>query len=406
AQAARFRRLGWRARTAPRGLQGSKPGEGANMTKRAAVCLSLLLAGSAVVGAGRARAAGEASAAEAWKLDSETFEGLRARALGPGVMSGRISCIDGVSGDRNTLWVGSAGGGVWLSRDNGTTWRPVFDGYAMSIGAIRVAAKDPKIVWVGTGESWARNSVGYGDGVYVTRDGGDSWAHVGLEKTERIARILVHPEHPDTVLVAATGALFNDSPERGVYRPTDGGKTWTRTLYVDARTGAADLAADPQNPDVVYASMWSVRRQAWTFSSGGPGSGLYKSTDGGRTWRKLTKGLPEGDLGRIAIAVSPARANRVYVVVEAKKTALYVSDDSGARWTKGNDRSQDVTWRPFYFANIVADPKVFDRVYKGGLNLSTSDDGGKTFTVVGSRGQGLRGGGTVYHSDLHAVWID
>src|SRR5262249_16787948 len=305
----------------------------------------------------------------------------------------------------NTLWVGTAGGGVWRSRDNGTTWSPVFDQYAMSIGAIRAAPSNPKIVWVGAGETWARNSVGYGDGVYKTTDGGDSWTKMGLEKTERIARIAIQPQHPDTVLVAATGPLFNDSPERGVYRTTDGGRTWTKTLYVDARSGAADLAMDPQNPDIVYASMWTVRRQAWTFASGGPGSGLYKSTDGGKTWRKLTKGLPEGDLGRIGIAVSPARANRIYAIVESKKTALYVSDDCGESWTKGNDTSQDVTWRPFYFANIVADPKVHDRVYKGGLNLSTSDDGGKTFTVVGSRG-GQGGGGTVYHSDLHAGWID
>ena len=340
-----------------------------------------------------------------WKLDAETFQGLRARALGPGIMSGRIACIDGVSGDRNTLWVGSAGGGVWLSKNNGTTWAPVFDGYAQSIGAIRVAPSNPKIVWVGTGETWARNSVGYGDGVYKTTDGGDSWTKMGLEKTERIARILIHPTHPETVLVAATGPLFNDSPERGVYRTTDGGKTWTKTLYVDARSGAADLAMDPTDPNVVYASMWSVRRQAWTFTSGGPGSGLYKSTDGGQTWRKLTKGLPEGDLGRIGISVSPARARRVYALVEAKHTALYISDDSGETWKKGNDTSQDVTWRPFYFANVVADPKHADRVYKGGLNLSASEDGGITFAGV-SGGGGIRGGGAPYHSDLHAIWID
>ena len=349
--------------------------------------------------------AGSAFAADDWKIDADTFEGLRARALGPGVMSGRIACIDGVSGPRNTLWVGTAGGGVWRSRDNGTTWRPVFDGYAQSIGAIRIAPSDPKTVWVGTGETWARNSVGYGDGVYKTKDDGDSWTRVGLEKTERIARILINPTHPETVLVAALGPLFNDSPERGVYRTTDGGKTWSKTLYVDARSGAADLAMDPQNPEVIYASMWSVRRQAWTFSSGGPGSGLYKSTDGGQTWRKLTKGLPDGDLGRIGISVSPARASRVYAIVEAKKTAFYISDDSGESWKKGNDSSQDVTWRPFYFANVVADPKNFERVYKGGLNLSVSEDGGRTFAGAGGGGPG-GGGGTPYHSDLHAEWID
>ena len=348
-----------------------------------------------------ASAATPASASDSWKLDSDTFEGLRARSLGPGVMGGRISCIDGVSGERNTLWVGTAGGGVWRSKDNGTTWSPVFDKYAMSIGAIRVAARDPKLVWVGSGETWARNSVGYGDGVYKTTDGGDSWTRMGLEKTERIARIVIHPTRPDTVLVAATGPLFADSPERGIYRTTDGGKTWTKTLYVDERTGGADLAMDPQNPDVLYASMWSVRRQAWTFASGGPGSGLYKSVDGGKTWRRLTNGLPAGDLGRIGVAVSPARASRVYAVVEAKKNAFYWSDDGGEHWERGNDSSADVTWRPFYFANVVPDPKLFERVYKGGLNLSASEDGGKTFTGVGG---GF--GGAPYHSDLHAVWVD
>ena len=365
----------------------------------AALCLLVVLAMSPSRPA-HAQAS-PAPAADSWKLDSDTFEGLRARALGPGVMSGRVSCIDGVSGERNTLWVGTAGGGVWRSKDNGTTWSPVFDRYAMSIGAIRVAARDPKLVWVGTGETWARNSVGYGDGVYKTTDGGDSWTSVGLEKTERIARIVIHPTRADTVLVAATGPLFADSEERGVYRTTDGGKTWTKTLYIDARTGAADLAMDPQNPDVIYASMWSVRRQGWTFASGGPGSGLYKSVDCGKTWRRLVNGLPSGDLGRIGVAVSPARASRVYAVVEAKKTAFYWSDDAGEHWEKGNDSNADVTWRPFYFANVTPDPKLFDRVYKGGLNLSASEDGGRTFTRVGGGG-----GGAPYHSDLHAVWVD
>ena len=342
-----------------------------------------------------------AHAAEDWKLDSDTFEGLRARHLGPGVMSGRIACIDGVSGERNTLWVGTAGGGVWRSKDNGTTWRSVFDAHTMSIGAIRVAPGDSKIVWVGTGETWARNSVGYGDGVYKTTDGGDSWTRMGLEKTERIARIVVHPTKPDTVVVAALGPLFADSPERGVYRTTDGGKTWEKTLYVDARTGAADLAWDPQNPEVLYATMWTVRRQAWTFASGGPGSGMYKSSDGGKTWRRLENGLPEGDLGRIAIAVSPARSSRVYAVVEAKKTAFYHSDDAGEHWVKGNDSNNDVTWRPFYFAQVVPDPKLFDRVYKGGLTLSVSEDAGVKF--AGAAG-GF--GGAPFHSDVHALWID
>ncbi len=341
------------------------------------------------------RAAGD------YKLDSDTFEGLRARNLGPGVMSGRISCIDGVPGDRITLWVGSAGGGVWLSRDGGTTWKPVFDKYAMSIGAIRVAPSDPKTVWVGTGESWTRNSVGVGDGVYRTTDGGDSWKRMGLEKSERIGRIVVDPKRPDTVLVAAVGPLFAPGGERGVYRTRDGGKTWQRVLYVDENTGAADIAMDPQDPNVLYASMWQVRRRPWTFASGGPGSGFYKSTDGGTTWRKMTNGLPAGELGRVGVSVSPARASRVYAVVESKETAFYRSDDQGEHWTRLNDSNMNVTWRPFYFANVVADPRHIDRVYKGGLNLAVSEDGGKTFGSTAGRLQGAS-----YHSDVHALWID
>ena len=345
-------------------------------------------------------AASTVHAADDFKIDSDTFEGLRARSLGPGVMSGRITCIDGVSGDRNTLWIGSAGGGVWVSKDAGVTFKPVFDKYAMSVGAIRVSTKDPKVVWVGSGETWARNSVGVGDGVYKTIDGGDSWTKMGLEHSERIARIVIHPVHTDTVLVAATGPLFGSGGERGVYRTRDGGKTWERVLFSSDDSGAADICMDPQNPDVMYASLWQVRRQAWTFNSGGPGSGLYKSTDGGTTWRKLSQGLPDGPLGRIAVAVSPARANRVYAAVEAKTTAFYMSDDAGEHWTRMNDANANVTWRPFYFANIVPDPKNFDRVYKGGLNLSVSDDAGKTFSGGGG------GGGASYHSDIHGLWVD
>lgn len=344
-------------------------------------------------------AAGTVRAADDFRIDSDTFEGLRARSLGPGVMSGRVTCIDGVSGDRNTLWVGSAGGGVWLSKDGGVTFKPVFDKHAMSIGAIRVSTKDPKIVWAGSGETWVRNSVGVGDGVYKTIDGGESWTRMGLEQSERIARIVIHPVHPDTVLVAATGPLFGSGGERGVYRTRDGGKTWERVLFSNDDSGAADICMDPQNPDVLYASLWQVRRQAWTFNSGGPGSGLYKSTDGGTTWRKLSQGLPDGPLGRIAVAVSPARANRVYAVVEAKTTAFYMSDDAGEHWVRMNDSNANVTWRPFYFAHVVPDPRNFDRVYKGGLNLSVSDDAGKTFG-----GGGL--GGPSYHSDVHALWVD
>lgn len=338
-----------------------------------------------------------AARAEDVKLDSDALEGLHIRNLGPAAMSGRISAIDGVAGDRLTLWIGTAGGGVWRSRDGGTTFKPMFDKHTQSIGAVRVDPKHPKTVWVGTGESWTRNSVSIGDGVYKSTDDGDSWMRMGLEKTERIARIAVNPQHPDTVYVAATGALWNASPERGVFRTHDGGKTWEKVLFVNDDTGAADLAIDPQNPSIVYAAMWQFRRKPWTFSSGGPGSGLYKSTDGGDHWSRLTNGLPAGDLGRIAIGLAPSRPSRIYALVEAKKTALFRTDDLGEHWTEVNT-SQNVVIRPFYFAHLVVDPSNFDRVYKPGLSLTLSEDGGKTFA-----GSGFGGGP---HSDFHAVWIN
>jgi photosystem II stability/assembly factor-like uncharacterized protein len=357
---------------------------------------------SACVAALACFAFASAAFADDWKFDADMFEGLHARALGPGVTSGRVSCIDAVPGDRITLWVGTAGGGVWVSKDGATTWKSIFDkpGQPQSIGAVKVSPANPKVVWVGTGETWVRNSVGVGAGIYRTTDGGDSWELKGLEKTERIADIVIDPAHPDTVLVAATGALWNDSPDRGVYRTRDGGKTWDKVLYVDARTGAADLAMDPRDPNTLYASMWTFRRHAWDFISGGAGSGLFKSTDGGSTWKKLSGGLPEGALGRIGVAISPAQPNRVFASVEAKTTAFWRSDDGGEHWTRLNDSNMSVTWRPFYFSRVIADPKNADRVYKCGLNLAVSDDAGKTF------GGGGGFGGASYHSDVHAVWID
>jgi len=224
--------------------------------------------------------------------------------------------------DPLTVYVGAAGGGVWRSRDGGVSFAPVFDKYAQSIGAIRVDPSHPKTVWVGTGETWVRNSVSIGDGVYRSTDGGDTWEHLGLEHSERIARIAVSPKDGDVVYVCALGPLWSTGDERGVYKTTDGGKTWTRALFVDDRTGCADLSMDPQDPRVLYAGMWQVRRWPWAFASGGPGSGLYRSTDGGTTWTRLTAGLPAGDLGRIGVAVAPSRPSVVYAVIEAKETAM------------------------------------------------------------------------------------
>jgi photosystem II stability/assembly factor-like uncharacterized protein len=358
--------------------------------------LCLAAAGLALAVAAPAQ---QPAAPQGTEIDSNTFAGLEARAIGPAVMSGRIAGIDGVAGETVTLYVGSASGGVWKSKDFGITFKPVFDKHAQSIGAVQVDPKNPQTLWVGTGESWVRNSVSVGDGVYKSTDGGDNWERMGLPDSERIARIRVSPKDGNTVWVCATGHLWNDNEERGVYKTADGGKTWKRVLYVDARTGCSDIDMDPQEPDILYAGMWEFRRGASYFSSGGPGSGLYKSTDGGETWRKVETGLPKGDKGRIAVAVAPSRPATVYAVVESKNTALYRSDDTGESW-KEMSSSFNIQVRPFYFAHIVVDPNDHNTVYKPGLSLTVSTDGGKTFNS--SFGPG---GGSV-HGDLHALWIN
>jgi photosystem II stability/assembly factor-like uncharacterized protein len=335
------------------------------------------------------------------EIDSATFGGLKARSIGPALMSGRVAAIDAVPEDPLTIYVGAASGGVWKSRDGGLAWKAVFDDHPQSIGAIAIDPSAHDTVWVGTGEAWTRNSVSVGKGVYKTTDGGDSWQAMGLEPTERIVRILVDPTDGDRVFVCATGQLWSANEERGVYRTDDGGENWELVLAVDADTGCSDLAMDPQTPDVLYAGMWQFRRYPDFFESGGPGSGLYKSTDGGDSWNELTNGLPEGTKGRIAVAVAPSRPNRVYSVVEGEdETALYRSDDLGNSWENVNN-SLAVRTRPFYFAYLVVDPDDFNRVYKPGFYLGLSTDGGKSFSSILSGGFG---GGV--HSDHHALWIN
>ncbi|HWP38132.1 MAG TPA: glycosyl hydrolase, partial [Gemmatimonadales bacterium] len=270
------------------------------------------------------------------KVDPEILAGLEARAIGPATMSGRIAALDAIPGPPATIYVGAAGGGVWKSSDGGVTFQSVFDDHVQSIGAIAIDPSNPQTVWVGTGESWVRNSVSVGDGVYKTTDGGDRWTRVGLTDTERIARIVVHPRHGDTVFVCAAGHLWDGNDERGIFKTTDGGKTWKRVLFVNRDTGCSDLALDPQDPRLLYAGMWQFRRRPDFFTSGGPGSGLFKSTDGGETWRPLTRGLPEGEKGRIAVAVAPSRTSVLYAIVEARRTALFRSDDLGESWTEVN----------------------------------------------------------------------
>jgi photosystem II stability/assembly factor-like uncharacterized protein len=334
-------------------------------------------------------------------IDSSTFGGLTARPIGPAIMSGRIAALDATATHPHTVYAGTATGGLWKSTDAGITFKPVFDDHNQSIGAVRIDPSNHDTVWVGTGETWTRNSVSVGDGVYRTDDGGDNWKKMGLEDTERIVKIHVHPSDSDTVYVCATGHLWDANEERGVFKTTDGGENWTKILYVDENTGCSDLAMDPQDPDILYAGMWQFRRYPDFFESGGPGSGLYKSTDGGESWTELRDGLPEGTLGRVAVEVAPSRPSTVYAVVEAKeKTALYRSQDLGATWEERNS-AMNVAMRPFYFALVVVDPKDHDIVYKPGLTLSVSRDGGKAFTSPFGGGFG----GSV-HSDLHALWVN
>jgi photosystem II stability/assembly factor-like uncharacterized protein len=344
-------------------------------------------------------------------FNSATISGVGARNIGSAAMSGRVSATAGTKepSGKITLFVGAASGGVWKSDDGGTRYRPVFDEQAVqSIGAIAIDPKNTKNIWVGTGESWTRNSVSIGNGVYRSTDTGESWTHVGLVKSERVARIAVSPRNSDTVFAAVPGALWSDSPDRGLYRTTDGGKTWSLTLKgQNLSTGCTDVAIDPSNPDIMFACMWDFRRKGWEYRSGGDGpekpsaSGLFRSADGGNTWTEVTpeanKGFPKKPYGRLAIAIAPSNAKRVYCFVESPDSALFVSDDGGATWDK-RDKSNWMVWRPFYFANLIVDPKNPDRVFKTDGALIMSMDAGKSFAVVG----GFQGA----HGDVHDVWID
>jgi len=331
------------------------------------------------------------------KVNSNTFGAIQARHIGPAVMSGRITTIDALDSDPRLVWVGSASGGVWRSRNAGINFKPVFDKHTMSIGAVAITQSHPDTVWVGTGETWPRNSVSVGTGIYRTSDDGATWKNMGLKDSERISKIIIHPDDPNTVFVAVMGHLWGPNEERGVYKTSDGGQNWTRILFVDENTGCSDLDINPRNPDVLYAGMWEFRRNAWHFNSGGPGSGLYKSTDGGETWDKLSKDLPESPLGRISVGVSPVDPNIVYALIESKTSALFRSDDAGDSWKETN-RTMAMAERPFYFSQIYPDPVDSLRVYKPGFDLNVSEDGGESFRISYVEG------GRV-HVDHHAFWI-
>ena len=341
------------------------------------------------------------SAQQAIKFDSATISGLPIRNIGSATMSGRIAAVDAIEKNgRVTVFVGAASGGVWKSINGGTTFRPVFDRQPVqSIGAVAIDQLNPDTVWVGTGESWTRNSVSIGNGIYKSTDGGENWTNMGLRDSEHIAKILIDPRDTNVVLACATGHIWDDNDERGVYKTTDGGKNWKKVLVgANRSTGCGMLARSSQEPNTIFADMWDFQRQGWTFRSGGPGSGLFKSTDGGSTWTELTasnsKGLPEKPYGRIAVAVAPSKPQVVYAMIECKKSALYRSDDGGQSWNK-LDASQYMIWRPFYFGNLIVDPKNENKVFKVDLGLLLSVNGGQSFSFVANA-----------HGDFHDVWIN
>jgi photosystem II stability/assembly factor-like uncharacterized protein len=342
------------------------------------------------------------------KFDSDSFSGLGARNIGSATMSGRVSAVAAIKEDgRLTVYIGAASGGVWKSSNGGTTFKPVFDKEAVqSIGALAIDPQAPKTIWAGTGESWTRNSVSIGNGIYKSTDGGDSWTNMGLPNSERISKIIVDPKDGNTVYACVPGKLWSDSEDRGVYKTTDGGKTWSKILKgPNLSTGCSMISMNPQNPKILFAGMWDFRRKGWTFRSGGEsptaasGSGFFQTADGGATWTELdeksAKGLPAKPWGRIAVTIAPSKPSVVYALIESARSALFRSEDGGKTWEE-RDRSNLMVWRPFYFANLIVDPKNENKVYKPDLSLILSEDGGRSFSSIGNSA----------HGDFHDVWVN
>ena len=324
---------------------------------------------------------------------------LKWRCIGP-PRGGRVVAVAGDPEDRGVFYFGACAGGVWKTVDGGIYWRCVSDGFlgSAAIGALAVAPSDPNVIYVGTGETEIRLDVSYGDGIYKSTDAGRTWSHLGLRESRFVGRIRIHPLDPDLVYVAALGDVFGANDERGVFRSRDGGRTWSKVLYREANTGAVDLAMDPRNPRMLFAAFWQTRRNFWNISSGGPGSGLFRSTDGGDSWTEISRhpGLPTGPLGKLGVAVSPARSGRVWALVEteAEKTGLYRSEDYGESWALISSH-RDLMHRPWYYTHVFADPCHGETVYVANLALWKSTDGGASFTEIQTP-----------HGDNHDLWID
>ncbi|MEM8508471.1 MAG: hypothetical protein AAF717_11605 [Bacteroidota bacterium] len=339
----------------------------------------------------------------AQEFSMDLVQDLTPRNIGPGGMSGRVTAIDVQVSNPDVLYVGTASGGLWKSTSGGIKWEPIFDKeVTASIGAVAIQQSNPSVIWVGTGEGNPRNSLNGGYGVYKSLDGGKNWLSMGLEKTRHIHRIVIDPTDPNTVYVGAIGSPWGEHPERGVFKTTDGGASWEKVLYINEKTGIADLVMDPTNPNKLIAALWEHKRDPWFFKSGGPGSGLHITHDGGKNWKKITdkEGLPEGELGRIGIAIAKNKPNIVYALVEAKKNALYRSEDGGFKWKKVNDKN-DIGNRPFYYSEIYVDPQNENRVYSIFTYVNVSEDGGKNFKQL-MPAYGVANG---VHPDHHAWWI-
>ncbi|WP_179008186.1 WD40/YVTN/BNR-like repeat-containing protein [Winogradskyella forsetii] len=339
----------------------------------------------------------------AQEFSMDLVKNMTPRNIGPGGMSGRVTAIDVVTTDPDIMYVGTASGGLWKSNSGGITWEPIFDKeVTASIGAVEIQQSNPSVIWVGTGEGNPRNSLNGGYGIYKSLDGGKNWMVMGLEKTRHIHRIIVDPTNPDVVYVGAIGSPWGEHPERGVFKTTDGGDTWSKILFENNKTGVADLVMDPTNPNKLIATLWEHKRDPWFFNSGGEGSGLHITHDGGKNWKKITEddGFPKGDLGRIGVAIAANKPNIIYALVEAKKNALYKSEDGGFKWKKVNDKD-DIGNRPFYYSEIYVDPQNENRVYSVFTYVNVSQDGGKNFKQL-MPAYGVSNG---IHPDHHAWWI-
>jgi len=332
------------------------------------------------------------------QIDMAHLEAMKARSVGPAGMSGRVTAIDAVVDNPDLFYIGTASGGLWKSENGGVNFEPLFDTQQVhSIGDISIYQKNPDIIYVGTGEGNPRNSHNAGNGMYKTIDGGHTWTHIGLEDSRNIHRVIVHPENPDVVYAGVQGSAWAESSTRGVYKSTDGGQTWSQILYIDENTGIGDLIMDPANPEKLMAAMWEFRRLPWFFTSGGSSSGLHVTFDGGATWTERTSkdGLPDGDLGRLGLGIAPSNPKIVYALVEAKKNALYRSEDGGFTFTMVNNKDQ-VSNRPFYYNDVFVDPANENRVYHVASIVQVSDDGGRNFKRIMND----------VHPDHHAWWID